>query len=97
MITDIKQLRQKIARIQRELEEISDALNEVENQPQPTLRHKTVDRKALTDQYGDLLKQLGLEKIASVDIEALQQKMLNDGINPEDCTLSRGILEMRDE
>jgi len=102
MTATIEMLREKIAHIQRELAEVSAALDEMVVQPaalpNPLAGLKFADPKALLPILDKAFAEMGIDVTQpAMGPEEVQQLMLREGVKPEDNVLSRGIIEARGE
>jgi hypothetical protein len=108
----IQTLREKIARIQAELAEVSVALEELSRLPTEDApaapAHPPGDMLLTSAKFADPRRALAAMDEAFVQMgidvtqpglspEEVQQLMLREGVRPEDRVLSRGIIEARDE
>jgi len=108
----IEMLREKIAQMQADLAEMSAALEELARLPgaseqavplqtraDPLLAdEKFTDPQAALTALDAAFEQMGLDVTQpALSPEEVQELMLREGIRPEECILSRGIIEARDE
>jgi hypothetical protein len=85
MQAQIESLRKKIMHIRYELEEVQQELERLEN---------GLTKPATNGKEGN---SADTGTVRLISDEELYQMMLNDGVKPEDCIGSRGIIEMREE
>ena len=112
MATTIEMLKEKLARVQQELAEVSAALDELATPPcadsvaagaraadTDSLAGVTFsDPRTLLPLLDEALTKMGIDVTApAMTPEEVQQLMLREGIRPEDNILSRGIIEAREE
>lgn len=102
MAAPIETLKEKIAHIRQELDEVDAVLDEIAAaqpaaKPNPLAGIKFADKEPLRKAFAELVKQMGIENMKPIGAEALQEMMLKEGVKPEDNILSRGIIEMREE
>ena len=106
MTATLEEVRRRLIDIQAQLAEVTEAVAELEVQPQegpaPPVRGwpstiPLVDKKPLKEAFDDLMRQMGIENTQPIPAEELQERMRQHGIKPEDRILSRGIIEMREE
>ncbi len=102
MMDTLETVKQKIARIERELAEVRQDLERLAS-PQESQGPKShlipvqwVDRRNWPVWFNEWFQEMGI-RAQPVGAEKLQGMMLRDGIRPEDNLLSRGIIAMRDE
>ena len=111
MTIAIETLKEKIARIQQELAEVSAVLEEmaapssvVSGAPpqsqavNPLAGLKFADTKALRPIIDKAFTEMGIDITQPAPTpEEVQQLILREGVKPEDNILSRGIIEAREE
>jgi hypothetical protein len=103
-------LKQKIAHLQQELEEVSAALDELAvaptgleaqpaaPRPDPLAGIWFSDPKALLPLLDKAFVEMGIDVTQPAPTpEEVQPLMLREGVKPEDNILSRGIIEAREE
>jgi hypothetical protein len=111
-MVSIQMLREKIARVQAELAEVSAALEELAQRPvdtpnavpsrpedrQPLAGAKFTDPQTALADLDRAFTQMGIDVSGpSLTPEEVQQFMLGEGIRSEDLILSKGIIEAREE
>ena len=67
----------------------------MDTQTEPIAFPKKADKKRLLEVLEAVEKRMGIETIPNVDIKAVRESMIRNGIRPEDNILSREILRMR--
>jgi hypothetical protein len=104
MAVTIEILKEKIARIQQELADVSAGLDEITKaaappaaRSHPRANRPCVDKEPLRQTFTAMFKRMGIEHVQPIGTEKLQELMRQDGIKPEDNIFSRGIIEMREE
>jgi len=102
MTATIETLKEKIAHIRQELDEVSAALDEMAAaqpaaKPNPLAGIKFADKEPLRKAFDELFARMGISHVKPIGAEKLQEMMLKAGIKPEDNIFSRGIIEMREE
>jgi hypothetical protein len=107
----IQMLKEKIARVQAELEEVSAALEELAHVPvqgrpvaPPSPDELATGGTKLTEPQTALAAldrvfgQMGIDVTQpGLTPEEVQELMLREGVRPEDLILSKGIIEAREE
>jgi hypothetical protein len=109
MAVTVEMLKQKIAHLQQELSEVSDALDELAGAPSqngtspaakrdPLAGIRFSDPKELLPLFDAAMVKMGIDvtQPAMHPIE-VQEMMLREGIRPEQNLLSSGIIEAREE
>ncbi len=110
MAVTIEMLEEKIAQVQRELAEVSAALDELAgasdgsgpestvSQRDPLAGVRFSDPKALLPVLDKAFAEMGIDVTQPAPTpEEVQQLMLREGVRPEDNIGSRGIIEAREE
>lgn len=102
MAATIEMLKEKIAPIRQELDEVVTALDEIAaaqpvTKPNPLAGIKFADKEPLRKAFDELFARMGISHIKPIGAEKLQEMMLKAGIKPEDNIFSRGIIETREE
>ncbi|MDQ2731499.1 MAG: hypothetical protein M3Y56_07560 [Armatimonadota bacterium] len=107
---EFETLKTRIANLQEELSDLNQVLDgwaepvpadsstPSAQPPKRRLRNiQVADKEPLRKAFDEIFERLGIEDTGPVGVEELHRRQLEDGINPEDCILSRGIIEMREE
>ncbi len=103
MVATIEMLKEKIAHIRQELDEVSTALDEIAAaqpaaKPNPLAGLKFTDTKALLPVVDEAFAKMGIDVTQPAPTpEEVQQLMLREGVKPEDNIFSRAIIEAREE
>jgi hypothetical protein len=112
MATTIEMLKEKLARVQQELAEVSLALDELAASPTPgqtTAQPKAlsevlregvdfIDPRTLLPLIDEAFTKMGIDITQpAMTPEEVQQLLLQEGVRPEDNLISRGIIEAREE
>jgi prefoldin subunit 5 len=112
MATTIEELKEKLARVQQELAEVSAALDELATPPAetesvaPTVENRKVklggpkftDPRTLLPLIDEAYRKMGIDITEpAMTPEEVQELMLREGVRPEDNLISRGIIEAREE
>ena len=102
----LEEIRGRLLAIRRELDEVYEALEQLEDSqpvhPQPGQGGRPAgtgftDKEALREAFEELFRQMGVEHVKPIGAVALQEMMLMAGVKPEQNLFSRGIIEMREE
>jgi hypothetical protein len=102
MSITLEDLIKRVDQLEREVKELKEivAADEPEDTPfgrvREMLRRPKANRAARMRAADRIMKQIGATD-SSISIEELHQRMIADGIRPEDNIGSRGIIEMREE
>src|SRR5687767_7698064 len=106
MASTVKELRQRIEHLEREVSSLRTAIAQAE-QPRdlPPIRRNewlpgiwVIDPESARPHIDRAFEQMGIDITQPPpSAEELQELMLREGVNPEDCLGSRGIIEARDE
>jgi hypothetical protein len=106
MAVTVEILKRKIARLQRELAEVSAGLDELAGaaagEPVPPAGplpgRRSSDREELLAVLDRAYAEMGIDVSGPAPTaREVQELMLREGVRPEDNILSRGIIEARDE
>ncbi len=91
-------LKAKIARIQEELIEVRQELEQLTARPKQRRLGDVqwVDKASWEAWFDEWFQQMGITA-QPIGAEKLQELMLQEGVQPEDNLLSRGIIAMREE
>jgi hypothetical protein len=103
MSETLESVERRLAAVERELADVKERLlllTPGEEAPAGRnvrmLREARLDQAALAVTAQEVFAALGISR-EPVEAEAAQQRMLAEGVRPEDNIFSRGILEMREE
>jgi hypothetical protein len=102
MSTRVAELEKRVAALEREMGLLRQLLEARPIKETPAqagarmLREAERSQAELTAGWGRAMEQLGIRG-ELIGVEKLRERMLAEGIKPEDNILSRGILEMREE
>jgi len=103
----IDELKEKVAHIQQELLEVQAALDEIASTGSPAAtsiptRHRVLaNRLALSKgplqaALAAMFKEMGIDSLEPIGAPKLHERMLQDGVRPEDNLFSSGIVAMRE-
>jgi len=102
MPVTLKTLKAQITRIEQELAEVRQSLEQLTAASQPRVKRpwpagiQWVDRTGWNEWFAAWFQQTGITA-QPIGAEKLQALMLQEGVQPEDNLLSRGIIAMREE
>ena len=104
MATTIEKLLIKTERIERELAEVRQALEELgptkpltpEERAAARLEHVKLKNEKLAPLIDEAFKKMGITG-EPIGAEKLQEMLAAEGVKPEENSFSRGIIEMREE
>ncbi len=102
----LEEIRGRLETIRRQLDEVCEAIDAIEQNGEgarpgtaagwpPGIRF--ADKEPLRQAFAELMRKMGIEHVQPIGAEALQEMMLREGVKPEECIGSRGIIEMREE
>lgn len=110
MAVTVEMLKQKIAHMQQELTEMSDALDELARTPpqngtasspakrDPLAGIRFSDPKELLPLFDEAMAKMGIDvSQPATHPREVQEMMLREGVRPEQNLLSSGIIEAREE
>jgi hypothetical protein len=105
MAVTIEELKRKVARLQRELAEVSAGLDELAaagsaagRPADPLAGRRFSDPKALLPVLDRAFAEMGIDVTGpALTPKEVQDLMLREGVRPEDNILSRGIIAAREE
>jgi hypothetical protein len=113
MATTADALKARLAHVQRELADVSNALGELgvptadQAAAVPDARSddalalagiKVIDFSGMRELIDRVFTEMGIDVTEPApSAQEVQQQMLREGVRPEDCILSRGIIEARDD
>ncbi|RKU08727.1 hypothetical protein C6502_14230 [Candidatus Poribacteria bacterium] len=104
MTTTIDKLLIKTERIERELAEVRQALEELrptkpltpEERAAARLEHVKLKNEKLAPLIDEAFKKMGITG-EPIGAEKLQEMLAAEGVKPEENSFSRGIIKMREE
>ena len=102
MAVTLETLQAKITRIEQELAQVRQSLEQLAAAPQPWAKEhwpagiQRVDRTGWRQWFDEWFQHTGITA-QPMGAERLQTLMLQEGVRPEDNLLSRGIIAMREE
>ena len=104
MATTIEKLLIKTERIERELAEVRQALEEFrptklltpEERAAARLEHVKLKNEKLAPLIDEAFKKMGITG-EPIGAEKLQEMLAAEGVKPEENSFSRGIIKMREE
>jgi hypothetical protein len=104
MAATLEQLERRLEALEMEVRDLRSRQKNVPVEETAAQRGERLIREAKASQpaisagLNKLLEQLGVPLDQKpISMEELHQQMIAEGINPEDCILSREIIRMRDE
>lgn len=107
MALTVDELKQRIEHLEAEVSGLRAAIRELQNRPSdlPPIRTKewlpgvrVIDKETLRPHIDRAFEQMGIGSTEpALTAEEVQEMMLREGVRPEDCIASRGIIEAREE
>jgi hypothetical protein len=107
MATTIEELAQRVESLEREVSILREAIEQTRRGPAdlPPIRTRewfpgirVIDHESLVPHMDRAFKQMGIDlSQPAMTGEQVQEKLLHEGVRPEDRLLSRGIIEAREE
>jgi hypothetical protein len=107
MATTVEELKQRMEQLEREVTSLREIVNElqpaVDGLPPIRTREwlpgiRVIDGESARAHIDRAFEKMGIDVTQpALSAEEIQQLMLQEGVRPEDCILSRGIIEAREE